>query len=82
MPYMTLVLLFESEARSRSYGRFTKSGGPGVTPKVVSNFINAQKRCTSAPRAPFDSISRLLWLSMVPGQYRDTSYLPRTHLII
>jgi hypothetical protein len=79
---MTLVLLFKSKVQLRSYGNSPKSGGLLATPKVGNTFPTPIKHCISASRAPFDFIQRLLWLSTVPGQYKDISYLSRTHFFI
>jgi hypothetical protein len=79
---MTLVLIFKSEVWLHSYGESPKSGGLLATPKIGHTFPTPIKHCISASRALFDFIQRLLWLSIVPGQYIDTSYLSRTHFFI
>jgi hypothetical protein len=79
---MTLVLLFKSEFWLRSYSESPESGGLLTTPKIGNTFPLPIKHCISASRALFDFIQRLLWLSIVPGQYIDTSYLSRTHFFI
>jgi hypothetical protein len=79
---MTLVLLFKSEAWLRSYRESPKSRGLLATLKIGNTFPTRIKHCVSASRALFDFIQRLLWLSIVPGQYIDTSYLSRTHFFI
>jgi hypothetical protein len=83
MLYMTLFLLFKSGVRFQSYCNLPKSGGLLTTLKLDNTFLTCFIRCISAPRALFDFIQRLLWLSMVPGtKTHHTWHLPRTHFII